>query len=102
MSRAIFLFDLVRRLVKVKDREIRLAPREYDLLKQLVHHAGRAMTHTHLLRLVWGDALETQYLRVYIRQLRQKIEPDPERPAYILTETGVGYRLRSPDEPHTS
>ena len=94
--------DLVRRLVKMKDREIRLAPREYELLRHLVQHAGKAMTHTQLLRLVWGDSLETQYLRVYVRQLRQKIEPDPERPAYILTETGVGYRLRAADETHNA
>lgn len=89
--------DLVRRLVRVGDREVRLSPKEYDMLRHLVQHAGKVLTHTQLLRAVWGDANDTQYLRVYVRQLRQKIEPDPQRPHYILTETGVGYRLRAND-----
>ena len=89
--------DLVRRLVTVGDREVRLSPKEYDLLRLFVRHAGRVLTHRFLLREVWGDATEAQYLRVYVRQLRQKIEPDPERPRYLVTETGVGYRLREPE-----
>ena len=89
--------DLVRRIVRVGEREVKLAPKEYDLLRRLVQHAGKVVTHAHLLREVWGGAADPQYLRVYVRQLRQKIEPEPERPHYILTETGVGYRLRAPD-----
>jgi two-component system KDP operon response regulator KdpE len=89
--------DLVRRLVKVGDRDVKLSPKEYEMLRHLVQHAGKVLTHAHLLREVWGGSTDTQYLRVYVRQLRQKIEPDPERPHYILTETGVGYRLRAPD-----
>jgi two-component system KDP operon response regulator KdpE len=91
--------DLVRRLVSVGGAEVKLSPKEYDILRQLVIHAGKVLTHRHLLREVWGeDALaDVQYLRVYIRQLRHKIESDPERPQHILTETGVGYRLRAPD-----
>jgi two-component system KDP operon response regulator KdpE len=88
--------DLVRRLVKMGDREVKLSPKEYEMLRHLVQHAGKVLTHAHLLREVWGGAADPQYLRVYVRQLRQKIEPDPERPHYILTETGVGYRLRAP------
>jgi two-component system KDP operon response regulator KdpE len=72
--------DLVRRLVKVGDKDIKLSPKEYDLLREL-----------------WDDLTDAQYLRVYVRQLRQKIEADLERPHYILTETGIGYRLRAPD-----
>jgi two-component system KDP operon response regulator KdpE len=89
--------DLVRRIVRVGEREVKLAPKEYDVLRQLVQHAGKVLTHSHLMRAVWGDATDPQYLRVYVRQLRQKLEPDPERPRYILTETGVGYRLRPPE-----
>ncbi|GJD53242.1 Transcriptional regulatory protein KdpE [Methylobacterium crusticola] len=89
--------DLVRRIVRMADREVKLSPKEYDFLRELVQHAGKVLTHAHLLREIWGPSADTQYLRVYVRQLRQKIEPDPERPRYILTETGVGYRLRAPD-----
>ena len=89
--------DLIARLVRVGDREVKLAPKEYDVLRALVQHAGKVLTHAQLLRTVWGDATDPQFLRVYVRQLRQKIEPDPERPRYLLTETGVGYRLRAPD-----
>jgi two-component system, OmpR family, KDP operon response regulator KdpE len=89
--------DLVRRVVRVGDRDVKLSPKEYDVLRLLVHHAGKVLTHAHLLREIWGTVADTQYLRVYVRQLRQKIEPDPERPHYILTETGIGYRLRAPD-----
>ena len=63
----------------------------------LVQHAGKVLTHQFLIREVWGGATDVQYLRVYVRQLRQKIEPDPDRPRHILTETGVGYRLTAPD-----
>ena len=89
--------DLVRRIVKLGDKDIKLSPKEYDLLRMLVQHAGKVLTHKFLLNQLWSDLTDAQYLRVYIRQLRQKIEADPERPQYILTETGVGYRLRAPD-----
>jgi two-component system KDP operon response regulator KdpE len=89
--------DLVRRIVKVGDKEVKLSPKEYELLRALVQHAGKVLTHKFLLGELWDDLTDAQYLRVYVRQLRQKIETDPERPQYILTETGIGYRLRSPD-----
>jgi two-component system KDP operon response regulator KdpE len=89
--------DLVRRVVKVGGNEVKLSPKEYDLLRVLVQHAGKVLTHRFLLTELWDEMKDPQYLRVYVRQLRQKIEADPERPAFILTETGVGYRLRSPD-----
>jgi len=89
--------DLVRRIVKVGEKDVKLSPKEYDLLRLLVQHAGKVLTHKFLLRELWDDLTDAQYLRVYVRQLRQKIEADPERPQYIQTETGVGYRLRSPD-----
>ena len=88
--------DLVRRTVKVGGDEVKLSPKEYELLRMLVQHAGKVLTHRFLLQAVWGTASDPQYLRVYVRQLRQKLERDPERPHYILTETGVGYRLREP------
>lgn len=87
--------DLVRRIVTVGGEEIKLSPREYDLLRLLVSHAGKVLTHKFILREVWGSETDVQYLRIYIRSLRQKIESDPERPRHILTETGVGYRLRA-------
>jgi two-component system, OmpR family, KDP operon response regulator KdpE len=89
--------DLVRRVVKVGDKDIKLSPKEYDLLRVLVQHAGKVLTHKFLLGELWDDLTDAQYLRVYVRQLRQKIEADPEQPQYILTETGIGYRLRAPD-----
>ena len=89
--------DLVRRIVKLGDKDIKLSPKEYELLRMLVHHAGKVLTHKFLLSQLWSDLTDAQYLRVYVRQLRQKIEADPERPHYILTETGIGYRLRAPD-----
>ena len=89
--------DLVRRIVKIGDNEIKLSPKEYDLLRILVQHAGKVLTHRFLLGQLWSDLTDAQYLRVYVRQLRQKIEADPEQPRYILTETGIGYRLRGPD-----
>ena len=89
--------DLVRRIVKVGERDIKLSPKEYDLLRVLVQHAGKVLTHRFLLRELWDELTDAQYLRVYIRQLRQKIEADPERPQYVLTETGIGYRLKAGD-----
>ena len=89
--------DLVRRIVKVGERDIKLSPKEYELLRVLVQHAGKVLTHRFLLGELWDELTDAQYLRVYVRQLRQKIEADPERPQYVLTETGIGYRLRSPD-----
>ncbi|MGH8443712.1 MAG: response regulator [Solimonas sp.] len=93
--------DLVRRHVHVNDVEVKLSPKEYALLEQLVLHAGKVLTHRHLLKAVWGDQTETdvQYLRIYVRQLRQKIELDAQQPALIQTEAGVGYRLREADLP---
>ena len=89
--------DLVRRIVKLRDKDVKLSPKEYDLLRVLVQHAGKVLTHKFLLGELWDSLTDTQYLRVYVRQLRQKIEDDVERPHYILTETGIGYRLRAPD-----
>jgi two-component system KDP operon response regulator KdpE len=89
--------DLVRRIVKVADKEVKLSPKEYELLRVLVQHAGKVLTHKFLLGELWDDLTDAQYLRVYVRQLRQKIEADPQRPHYVLTETGIGYRLRAPD-----
>jgi len=89
--------DLVRRIVTVRGEEVKFSPREYEVLRLLVQHAGKVLTHKLILREVWGGDTDVQYLRIYIRALRQKIEPDPERPTHILTETGVGYRLRVTD-----
>lgn len=89
--------DLVRRVVKRGDMDVKLSPKEYDLLRLLVQHAGKVLTHKFLLAQLWDEPPDAQYLRVYVRQLRQKIEADPERPNYLLTETGIGYRLRAPD-----
>jgi two-component system KDP operon response regulator KdpE len=89
--------DLVRRLVKVGDREVKLSLKEYELLCVLVQHAGKVLTHRFLLGELWDDVTNPQYVRVCVGQLRHKIETNPERPHYILTETGVGYRLRAPD-----
>jgi two-component system KDP operon response regulator KdpE len=89
--------DLVRRIVKVGERDVKLSPKEYDLLRVLVQHAGKVLTHRFLLRELWDELTDAQYLRVYVRQLRQKIETDPERPQYVLTETGIGYRLKAGD-----
>jgi two-component system KDP operon response regulator KdpE len=89
--------DLVRRIVKMGEKDVKLSPKEYELLRVLVQHAGKVLTHKFLLGELWDDLTDAQYLRVYVRQLRQKIEADPERPQYILTETGIGYRMRSPD-----
>jgi two-component system KDP operon response regulator KdpE len=89
--------NLTRRQVKVNGEEVSLTPTEYDLLRILVQNAGRVLTHRQLLRQVWGNAYESEahLLRVNMSNLRRKIEPDPTRPHYILTEPGVGYRLRA-------
>jgi two-component system KDP operon response regulator KdpE len=89
--------DLVRRIVTLGGQEVKLSPREYDLLRLFVAHAGKVLTHRFILREVWGGEGEVQYLRVYIRALRHKLEANPEQPRYILTEQGVGYRMRAPD-----
>ncbi len=89
--------DLVRRIVKVGDKDVKLSPKEYELLRVLVQHAGKVLTHRFLLKELWDELTDAQYLRVYVRQLRQKIEADPERPQFVLTETGIGYRLRAGD-----
>jgi len=89
--------DLVRRKVMVGDREVRLSPRAYEVLRLLAAHAGKVLTHKFILDEVWDGATDVQYLRVYVRTLRKKIEADPDRPELILTEPGVGYRLRAPD-----
>ena len=88
--------DLARRLVTVGDREVQVTPTEYDLLRTLVAHAGKVLTHRQLLRQVWGVGYESEahLLRVNMSNLRHKLEPDAARPNYILTEPGVGYRLR--------
>jgi two-component system, OmpR family, KDP operon response regulator KdpE len=89
--------DLTRHLVKMGEVEISLTPTEYEILRILVQNAGKVITHRHLLRQVWGNAYETEahLLRVNMSNLRRKIEADPTRPHYIITEPGVGYRLRS-------
>ena len=89
--------DLVRRIVKLGGNDVKLSPKEYELLRMLVQHAGKVLTHRFLLKELWSPDTDAQYLRVYVRQLRQKIETDPERPRHIMTETGIGYRLRAPD-----
>jgi two-component system, OmpR family, KDP operon response regulator KdpE len=88
--------DLVQRRVTRGSVEVKLSPKEFELLRHLVTHAGKVLTHRYLLRELWGPAHtnEVQYLRVLARALRQKIEPDPTRPIHILTELGVGYRLQ--------
>ncbi|MBP2462041.1 MULTISPECIES: response regulator transcription factor [unclassified Rhizobium] len=85
--------DLVRRVVRVKGEEVKFSRKEYDILRILVQHAGRVLTHRYLIDQVWGEVTDIQYLRIYVRQIRQKIEEMPDQPRYILTETGVGYRL---------
>ena len=91
--------DFARRIVLLKQQEIKLTPTEYEILKYLALHAGRVVTHGQLLRAVWGPNYQehTQYLRVYIGQLRRKIEADQARPRFITTEPGVGYRFISAD-----
>lgn len=93
------VLDFARRKVTVDDASIHLTPTEYEVLKYLALNAGKVVTHRTLLRAVWGPSYEDEahYLRVFVNQLRRKIEPDPSRPRYVLTEPGIGYRLRNPD-----
>lgn len=91
--------DMARRVVTVGDEKVQLTPTEYDLLRVLITHAGKVVTHQQLLRQVWGAAYQNEFhlLRVNISNLRHKLEPEPARPRYIITEPGVGYRLRDDD-----
>jgi two-component system KDP operon response regulator KdpE len=91
--------DLAHRNVTIKGEEIKLTPTEYEVLKYLAQQAGRVVTHRQLLLAIWGSNYqeESQYLRVYVGQLRRKIEADPSQPTYIITEPGVGYRLVTRD-----
>ena len=92
--------DLAARRVFVRDNEIHLTPIEYKLLTTLIRHAGKVVTHRQLLLEVWGpgQVSEVQYLRVYMTQLRHKLEADPARPRFLLNEPGVGYRLNADEE----
>src|SRR3989475_1714005 len=94
-----FQVDLEARIVKARDEELHLTPKEYDLLVYLIRHPNKVLTHRALLGAVWGgDYVEqTEYLRVFIGQLRKKIEPDPAKPRYILTDPWVGYRFLAGD-----
>ena len=87
--------DFARRIVTLREQQVHLTPIEYKLLTTLAMNAGKVITHQHLLKQVWGPAYaeESHYLRVYMRQLRHKIESEPAQPRYLLTEPGVGYRL---------
>lgn len=87
--------DLLQRTVTVEGREVKLTPTEYEIIKVMAQHAGRVLTHKQLLKAVWGNDYnnDTHYIRVYIGQLRRKIEADSAQPRYIITESGVGYRL---------
>ena len=91
--------DIAHRNVSVRGEEVKLTPTEYEVLKYLAQQAGRVVTHRQLLKAVWGSNYQehSQYLRVYIGQLRRKLEVDPSQPAYIITEPGVGYRLVTRD-----
>jgi two-component system KDP operon response regulator KdpE len=93
--------DLVRRMLWKRDEEIHLSPTEFDLLAFLMKNMGAPLTHVKLLRTIWGPEYggELEYLRTYVRMLRRKIEDDPARPEYILTEPWVGYRFRNPTDP---
>jgi two-component system KDP operon response regulator KdpE len=87
--------DLSARIVKKRGEEVRLTRTEYDLLRTLATNAGKVLTHRELLQAVWGPEYgdETEYLRTFVKQLRRKLEEDPSRPRYIITEPGIGYRL---------
>lgn len=89
--------DLVRRRVSVGGADVKLSPTEFSMLRLLVTHAGKVLTHDQILREIWGTARDVQYLRVYVRQLRKKLEADPDSPRHIITEPGVGYRLQDED-----
>lgn len=90
--------DLVRRVVTLGGTEVKLSPKEYDLLRLLVAHAGKVLTHKFIMRALWDGETDVQYLRFYVRSLRQKLGDAPANPRYILTEQGVGYRLREDGE----
>ena len=89
--------DFVSRIIKLKDEVVKLTATEYNLFTLLLKNDGRVLTHQYILKEIWGNAYaeQTQYLRVFVAQLRKKIEEDPNRPKYILTESGVGYRFNS-------
>ena len=89
--------DLGKRQVFVQEAEVHLTPTEYRLLATMIKYAGRVVTHRHLLKEVWGPPYveQTQYLRVFMGQLRQKLEPEPAKPRFLISEPGVGYRLRA-------
>jgi two-component system KDP operon response regulator KdpE len=89
--------DLAKRQVLLDDREVHLTPIEYRLLALLIKHAGKVITHSHLLKEVWGTAYagQTHYLRIYMAQLRHKLETDPARPRFFINEPGIGYRLKT-------
>jgi two-component system KDP operon response regulator KdpE len=95
------VLDLEKRAVTMRGEPVHLTPHEFELLRLLARHQGKLLTHTTILREVWGPAYqrESSYLHVYVSQLRHKLEPEPSRPRYILTEAGVGYRLVDPGEP---
>ncbi len=88
--------DLLKRLVQVGDRDVHLTPIQYRLLALLIKNAGKVLTHQYILKEVWGPSYKdnSHYLRIYMSQLRQKLEADPTQPHYLLTESGVGYRLK--------
>ena len=92
------VIDVADRRVERAGQTVHLTPIEFDLLRVLAQHQGRLLTHRQLLREVWGPeyGAETHYLRVHVAHIRAKLEPDPSRPAYVITEPGVGYRLREP------
>ena len=92
------MIDLADRLVTRDGQSVHLTPIEFDLLRVLAQHQGRLVTHRQLLREVWGPEYgsETHYLRVHVAHIRAKLEPDASRPRYLITEPGVGYRLRDP------
>lgn len=94
------VIDLARRQVLLEGDEIHMSPKEYALLQYLARHAGKVVTHEQLLSELWGPnhAEDAHYLRVFMRKLRQKLEKDTARPRYIVTELGVGYRMRAPDQ----
>ncbi len=91
--------DFAARRVRIEDQDIRLSPREYDLLRTLARHAGRVVTHRQVISAVWGPGaqVDAQFVRVLVGQLRQKVEAEPSAPRNVLTEPGVGYRLRTDD-----
>jgi two-component system KDP operon response regulator KdpE len=91
--------DLTRRRVTVRGAEVKLSNKEWDILRLLVLHAGQVLTHRMMMHEVWGPKVDVQYLRIYVRQLRQKLEEQPDRPRHIVTETGVGYRLQTDAAP---